>query len=140
LKFYKKKKVYYFYFIMCVHILRILSKKLLMNNFWGTYNDNSHIHVKWVLTMFWLENVSPNTRFWPMCFKKLIKKLLLCKLCQCWWAKILLKHIWFCLHWTRVFYMCKVKVIFFWTSCLKPRFKFFVSKISFISGIRGLDL
>jgi len=80
---------------------------------------------------------SQNTSYcwWHMVYNSCLAKLLLCNLYQLWWAKILLEHIGFCLNWTNVyFYMCKVKVFFFWTHCQKQGFTFLSLNISYISG------
>ena len=69
---------------------------------YGTFEDNSQIHVKSELTMFWRRKKlrSPNTRFVPSAFKTkiIIKMLLLCNLYQSWWVTIQLVHIGHCLN------------------------------------------
>jgi len=67
--FYRRKKKYIIFICwFFVNIFQISSKKLLINKNYGTFEDIRQIHAQSELTRFWHEKMSPNTRFYPLCF------------------------------------------------------------------------
>ena len=125
--FYRRKKnVYYFYLFVFVTILRILSKKLLMNTSFGYFWRQQSVHVKLELMMFWHEKRFSKLRGFVTFLYNSIKIILLCNSFKCWWAKILLVHIGYCLNWKVI--SLHVQNHIFWIKCRKRGFKFFVSQ------------
>ena len=86
--FYRRnKKLYIIYFCyFFVTILRILSKKLLMNTSFGYFWRQQSVHVKLELMMFWHEKRFPKLHvrgFVPFLYNS-ITLILLCNLFKSW--------------------------------------------------------
>jgi len=130
LKFYRRNKSVNLYVIcICsffVTILRIFSKKLLINKkSWGTFEDNSVIHVKSVLTMFWREKNVPkyDRGFAPCVFKTIDKNTFIVLSISILLSENNLGIKWYCLNWKKSF--LHVHSHSFRTNCQK---RWFVSQ------------